>query len=354
MVKIRFLKRNPHDFHAAVKKKVETYFEESQLSHHANKSMIIKSLWIYSAFILFWGLIISNHFQGLNLILLYTGLGILQGLIGFNISHDALHGGYSSSYRLNKWLGYTFDINGESSFVWKITHNGLHHTFTNIHGHDKDIDKAIMLRFSPYDKRYFFHAFQHFYTPILYSLVSLVWVLWSDYVYFYEAFKEKKVDFEDGVAFFGFKLLNLGVILVLPLLLLSAPVWQIIVGFLAMHMVGSLMIALVFQLAHLVEGVEFPIPTQTGEIQEEWAVHEMKTTCNFATESAFLSYFLGGLNFQVEHHLFPYVCHVHYPAISKIVKKTAKEYGVPYHEKSTLFKALKSHFLLLKQFGTEN
>ncbi len=350
---VRFQKKTSNDFHSTVKERVYGYFKENNLSQHANREMVLKSLLHIFLYLATLSLIYSNLFQGVILVLLYSFLGLMTGLMGFNISHDALHGGYSSKRWVNKLLGYTFDYNGESSLVWKETHNGLHHTFTNIKGHDGDIDKSPWIRFHPEDSWSPLNRYQVFYTPILYGLLTISWVYFADYVLFTKAYREKRADLKEACLFYSFKALNVFLMVILPLLILSAPWWQILIGNFMMHFTAGIVIAFIFQLAHVVERVDFPKTDAEGKIGDEWAVHEMKTTANFATNSRFLSYWLGGLNFQVEHHLFPQVCHVHYPAISKIVKETALEYGVPYHEEPSFLSALKSHFKLLNRLGKD-
>lgn len=347
----RFKRRKEDNFQDAVKERVAQWFEANGLSTHANRQMKLKSALHIICYFLAWALILSNQFQGFTLIFLFSIFGLIQGLMGFNISHDAVHGAYSASSKINRRLGYLFDWNGESSLIWRVTHNGLHHTYTNITGHDGDIDKATLLRFSPHDPWRPFNRFQHLYTPILYSLISFPWIFFGDYQWMVQTRKKENISKKDLALFLIFKASNLFLMALLPFLVLSAPISQIVVGLIVMHMSGGFLIAVVFQLAHLVEGVEFPLPSKEGEIDEEWAIHEMKTTSNFATDNFLLSWFLGGLNFQVEHHLFPQVCHIHYPQISKIVRQVAAERGVPYNEHKTFIGALKSHFRLIKKFG---
>lgn len=343
---LRFERKKPGDFHSTVKERVYRYFEENKISQYANGEMYGKALVHILLYALGLGLIYSNQFQGLGLILIYGYLGLMSGLMGFNISHDALHGSFSPKRNINRWVGYTFDYNGESSFIWKETHNVRHHTFTNITGYDGDIDKSPLIRFSPNDQWHPFNRFQPIYTWILYSLVSIPWVYYTDYKVFWSALKSGRATLSDAWVFYSFKVLNLFLLIFLPIMILTAPWWQILLGNLAMHMIGGFVISVIFQLAHVVEAVSFPTPKE-GKIEDEWAVHEMKTTANFATDNHFLSYWLGGLNFQIEHHLFPQVCHVHYPALSRIVKETALEFGVPYHENKTFSKALYSHAKLI-------
>ena len=140
--------------------------------------------------------------------------------------------------------------------------------------------------------------------------------------------------------------------IVVPLLVMDITVWQFLFGFIFMHVAEGLVLGLVFQLAHVVEGTDFPEPSpESGNIEEDWAVHQMQTTANFARKSHLANFLCGGLNFQVEHHLFPNICHVHYREISEIVKATAHEFDLPYHENETFGEALVSHYNTLKLFG---
>lgn len=119
-----------------------------------------------------------------------------------------------------------------------------------------------------------------------------------------------------------------------------------------MHWVAGFTLAVIFQMAHVIEETEHhPFPHGTGTIDNQWAIHQLETTANFGTGNRFLNWYAGGLNFQVEHHLFPNICHIHYKAISKIVKETAQEYGVAYNEKPSLAAAVASHYRLLRKLG---
>lgn len=348
---IRFGKKTEPDFHTTVKARVAAYFKENHLSPHANGGMWAKTCLHVFLYLAGYLAIMSGYFSAPVMIAIYAYLGLITGLIGFNVSHDALHGAYSPKRWVNRLLGYSFDYNGESSYIWKETHNGLHHTFTNITGMDGDIDKSPLIRFSPLDPWKPFNRFQAYYVLPLYGIMTLPWVYYSDYKYFLSALREGKPSTLDLIAFFGFKALNLFLMVILPIALLPYAWWQILLGNLAMHMTAGIAISVVFQLAHLVEGVTFPSPDPEGKLNDEWAVHEMRTTSDFATHNRFLCYWLGGLNFQVEHHLFPHICHVHYPTISKIVKQTALEFNVPYNEHKTLGGAIASHFAHLNRMA---
>lgn len=349
--KISFLPQAKGDFYSTVKEKVDRYFAEKKVAKTGNFSLYLKTALIFLLYFFAYGMIITNGYSGWALLGWYTLLGFAMGLMGFNFSHDVIHGAYFPSAKWNRIFSYVFDFNGESSFVWRVSHNYLHHTYTNMPGHDEDIDKAIIMRFSPTDKLYPHHKYQHLYALPLYAFTTLNWVLYSDYRWFFNEMKKGAIPRNEVILFFLFKFLNLFAFLLLPMIILSAPWWQIVLGFVFMHFAGGTTISLVFQLAHLVEGVEFPIAEEPGKMQQKWAEHELRTTSDFATDSALCSYLLGGLNFQVVHHLFPYVAHVHYPELVKIVRETATEYGIPYHAQPTFWEAVKSHLRTLKRLG---
>lgn len=346
---IKFLKNSPGNFYAVLKERVDRYFKENQLSKYANREMYLKSFLLALMYTVGIAGVYCNLLNATGLILAYAFLGFTKGIIGFNFTHDVMHGAYFSSQKWNRLFSYFFDLNGTSSYTWKISHNLLHHNYTNIAGYDEDIDKAILLRLNPTDPLYPFHRFQHFYAPFLYCLTTVNWVLYSDYVMVWK--DRYKMSKKQLMAFFLFKILNLLLFLVIPLFYLSNPWWQVVLGFFGMQFAGGFTIAIIFQLAHIVEGVEYPEPNQSGEIHEEWAIHEMRTTSNFAIDSHLCAFIVGGLNFQVEHHLFPYICHTHYPQISPILQQTAKEFNLPYHCQPTFKEAIKSHFRVLKKLG---
>lgn len=350
-LKIKFQKGQEGEFFDTVKKRVEEYFKRNGYDRHANLRINIKILILFTLYFALFALIYSNIFQGIQLIFLYSVLGFVTSLICCNFCHDLLHGSYFRSQKLNRILGYIYDINGLSSYMWRITHNMRHHTFTNIPGHDEDIDKAILLRLSPKDELYAFHRYQHIYAFILYFLTSLNWAYYSDWKGLYEESKRMVIPKKDLFLFVFFKAINLAIFLILPMLLLSAPWWQIILGFLCMHFVGGFFSAIIFQLGHVIEHVEYPEPDPEGHIPNRWAIHEMQTTSNFSSGSSFWTWLAGGLNHQIEHHLFPHVCHIHYPSIYKIVEGTAEEFNVPYHNQPSFSSAVKSHFRVLKRLG---
>jgi linoleoyl-CoA desaturase len=234
----------------------------------------------------------------------------------------------------------------------------IHHTYTNIPGHDEDIEVAPgLVRISEEEKVNKLQRYQHFYAFLLYGLASLSWVMRKDYKKFFQ----KQIGQHDNTNhppieyfnLFFYKALYYTLFIILPLYVLDITWWQFIIGFVCMHLAEGLVLGLVFQLAHVVEGMAFPVPDETGNIDEAWAVHQMQTTANFARKSWLANFLCGGLNMQIEHHLFPRICHIHYAAISDIVKKTAIEFRVPYIENPTFLSALRSHYRMLKRLGKE-
>jgi linoleoyl-CoA desaturase len=289
------------------------------------------------------------------------GLAIVMGValagIGFAIAHDALHGAYSSNPRVNTLLGMAFDLMGANGYMWKITHNVIHHTYTNIDGVDEDLTVSPLLRLSPGQPLRGVHRFQHFYGFATYSLSTLFWVFAKDFKYFLARdlgpYKDRKHPLNEWLILIGFKLFYLGWAIILPLIVLTIPWWQFAIGFVTMHLVAGLILGVIFQLAHVVEGPEYPVPDPQGRMEDAWLVHEMATTANFARGNRLLTWYVGGLNHQIEHHLFPRVCSAHYPAISPIVEEVARKHGMPYYQNPTLFAAIRSHHRMLKQLGPE-
>ena len=238
-----------------------------------------------------------------------------------------------------------------------MQHNVLHHTYTNVANMDEDIDDKLLMRFCPHSERKGYHRFQFIYVIFFYSILTLYWVTLKDFVQFIQYRKhknfceEKKSSIRKFVQIILMKAVYFFTILYIPIGIVGLPVGTTIAGFLIMQAIAGFILALVFQLAHTVEGTSHPLPNSEGIIENDWAIHQLQTTANFARKSGWISWYVGGLNFQVEHHLFPYISHVHYPEIANIVKETAEEFGVPYLENQTFAGAVGSHFSFLYQLG---
>lgn len=317
----------------------------------------MKTLFFLLVFFGTYLLIVSGIFSAWIMLGLTAILGMFSAFVGFNICHDAIHGSFSSSKAVNKVLSWVFNLLGASPYVWSITHNAVHHTYTNIPGHDEDIDVAPgLIRISDEEPANRLQRFQHWYAFPLYSLASLSWAFRKDYKKFFQKavghveVKHPKIEyfklfFNKSIYYFLF--------IALPFLLLDVTWWQYLIGFLVLHFAQGLTMGLVFQLAHVVEGTDYPTPDSKGNMEEAWAEHQMRTTANFAGRSGTAAFFLGGLNMQIEHHLFPRVCHIHYRKIAAIVKSTAVEFNIPYIENPTFFAALKSHYCILRKFSRQ-
>ncbi len=276
--------------------------------------------------------------------------------VGMGVMHDAIHGSYSKNPTVNRLLGYTLNMVGASSTVWRIQHNVLHHSYTNIDEHDDDINAPFFLRFSPNAEKNGLHKYQHLYAWFFYGVSTISWVTAKDFIrltrYYNMGFiKSRQIYIKHLVKLIAWKLGYFAVILGLPLLFSPFSAGMIILAYITMHFVTGFIITMVFQTAHIVQEVDFPIADVNGVVEGERMLHQLATTCNFSPNAKYLYWFIGGLNFQIEHHLFPDICHVHYRDIAPIVKATAEEFNVPYYSKPNFFGAVRDHFQMLYLLG---
>jgi len=353
--KVTFNNRTSREFGKTVKQRVDHYFEENGISRHANMQMIVKTILLLSLYLGSYALIISGQFSLTAMWVLTFIMGIGMAGVGFSISHDALHGAYSSNNKVNRVLGFTFDMLGANGYIWKITHNIIHHTYTNIQGHDEDLEVAGFIRLSPHSEHKAIHRVQHILAFFAYSLAMLFWVFIKDYKNFLKPnigpYNNKSHPLSEWIILFVTKGLYYTYILIIPFLLLDITWVHLLIGFTTMHLTAGLIMGVIFQLAHVVEETDHPLPNEENMIDEHWMIHEMVTTNNFARDNKALCWYVGGLNFQIEHHLFPKMCSIHYPAISPIVEQTAREFNIPYNHHGTFFEAVASHYRTLKKFG---
>lgn len=355
---VTFNNKIDKEFSRAVKKRVNAYFEEKGISKHANAAMVIKTITILALYWVPFVLILTAGFSVEVMWLLCLIMGIGFAGIGFSITHDALHGAYSSNPTVNNIVGTMFDLVGANGYIWKITHNIIHHTYTNIHGHDEDLEVAEFIRLSPHSEYKPVHRFQHVLAFPAYSFATIFWVFVKDYWYFFKSplgpYENKKHPTKEWVKLIITKIIVYTLTIVLPLMLLDITWWQYLIGFLTVHLTAGLILGIIFQLAHVVESTTHPLPNEENMIENHWVIHEMLTTNNFARRNKVLCWYVGGLNFQIEHHLFPKICSIHYPDISPIVEETAKEFGVPYNCHETFLEAIASHYRTLKKFGDKD
>ncbi|TDO22870.1 fatty acid desaturase family protein [Pedobacter duraquae] len=355
--KVKFINTAQSAFYATVRKRVDAYFTTNQLSKHANAAMWLKVAFFLGAMLSLYLTILFVPLNQYVLLVLAMVTGMFGAFVGFNVCHDAIHKALSANAQRNKSFSFVFNLIGASPYVWNICHNIVHHTYTNIAGHDEDIDVAPgLIRFSDEEPVNKIQRYQHIYAFGLYSLAMLSWVFRKDYKKFFQEKIGEHVNTHPRIEYFRlffYKSIYYFLFIALPLIVMPITFWQFFIGFMAMQLAQGLVLGLVFQLAHVVEGTEFPLPDAQGSIDEAWAAHQMKTTANFACESKLAAFFCGGLNRQIEHHLFPKICHIHYPAIGKIVRQTALEFELPYIESSTFTGALSSHYRMLKKLGKE-
>ena len=319
--------------------------------------MVVKSVILLGAYVAPFIVILTTNVPVVVFFLLWFTMGVALAGNGMSVMHDANHGAYSARQWVNKMMGMSLNLLGGAAFNWKLQHNILHHSYTNIQGMDEDIDAKTLLRFSPHSPLKKGHRFQVFYAVFLYGILTLYWGLFKDAVQLI-GYSKNGVNSNTPrqnawlfVRISFFKIIYFFTLLILPSLVMGIPFYLVLLGFLLMHFTAGIILSVVFQLAHTVEGTAYPIPDAKGNIETAWAIHQMNTTVNFARRNKILSWYVGGLNFQIEHHLFPGTCHVHYPAIAPIVKETAEEFGVPYMENSSFTEALKSHLRTLRKFG---
>lgn len=353
--KISFKHDGKKEFARDIKQEVNGYFEKHNLSKHANGRMVAKTIILLTTYFGAYGLIISNSVGIWGMAALCFVMGIGMAGIGFSVSHDALHGAYSSNKYINQLLGYTFDLLGANSYIWKITHNIIHHTYTNIYEHDEDLEVAEFIRLSPNAEHKPIHRIQHILAFFAYGFATLFWAFIKDYKYFFQSslgpYEDKSHPTKEWVTLFITKIIYYGYMLVLPYMVLPITWWQLAIGFLIVHFTAGIILGVIFQLAHVVEGTDHPTENEEGNIENAWMIHQLETTSDFAHENKLLCWYIGGLNYQIEHHLFPKICSVHYPEISDIVRSKAEEYGIPYNYHETLGAAISSHYKTLKEFG---
>jgi linoleoyl-CoA desaturase len=355
MLKVTF-DNSDSPFFKTLKNKVDHYFSSKHLDPSGNKALFLKGIIMVVSAVLIYGTLVFFT-PPIWLAVILCGLfGLNLAAIGFNIMHEGGHQSFSKYPWLNKISAYSLNALGGTSYFWKIKHNINHHTYTNIEGMDSDIDVKPFMRLHESQPRYWFHRFQHLYWVILYGLSYIAWVFWDDFKKYVSGkispnSDVKRIALKEHFIFWATKVSYIGVYIILPVIMVG---WvHALVGLLIAMFVCGLAISIVFQLAHVVEGTKFTVAEQdqANRIEQEWAVHQLTTTANFGTHNKVISWLLGGLNFQIEHHLFPRISHVHYPIISQLVRETCEEYNIKYMEYSSMLKAIHSHLFHIRRLG---
>lgn len=344
-------------FRKELNKRVDAYFKSENIATRDNPAMYLKTVIIAAWVISAWTFTLFGPPQIWLKVIGCIVLGFGIAAVGFSVGHDANHGGYSSRKWVNNLLGVTYDLIGVSSYLWKYRHNFLHHTFTNILGHDVEIHGDGLVRMSPYMEHKWYHSFQHIFIWFIYTVIPIYWSIADIYLI---VFKRKYHSHTiptpkplDLLILFGGKLIWLGLFIGLPLAIGYSPI-HVLVGFLITYMTYGVLICLVFMLAHVMDTAEFIQPdSEPEQIDDEWAIFQVRTTVDFAPKNHFLNWYLGGLNYQVIHHLFPHICHIQYPKIAPILAELCDEFGVKYNVCPTLKEALVSNYRWLKYLGTK-
>ena len=357
MKNIRYSKQKL-DFTTDLRNSVNEYFSKNNLQPYGNRKIYVKTIFMALLYFVPFVLMVSGMISSVVPILacwFIMGLG-MSGL-GMVTMHDANHGSFSKNRKVNQFFGNSLYLLGGFPANWRFQHNTLHHGFTNIEGHDEDIAPPGILRFSPHRPLKKIHRYQHIYAWVFYGLMTLSWVTSKD-------FKQLNKYKEMGAKLSGkrksnrlfvdliiSKIIYYSIFLIIPLLTIPVSWYWVIVGFLLMHFTSGLVLSTIFQTAHVVPTSGYPVPDTSGEINSNWTIHQLQTTSDFAPDSILFSWLVGGLNYQVEHHLFPYISHIHYKDISKVVQAKAKEYNLPYHVNKSFALAVWQHIKMMKLLG---
>ena len=343
-----------HPFFDELKAKVDAYFDQTGKNRWGDWKIYLKTGILLSTLVgIYIWLVFFTPGIAVSLVLCSL-LGLTLAGVGFNVMHDGAHGSFSKYEWINNLMGYTLNLMGGDVHLWKAKHNMVHHSFTNIDGLDDDIDIQPVMRINKQQKRKPIHRFQHIYGFIFYALNYIFWVFYFDFLKYFTrkigVTPIKKYTIPQHISFWATKLTYFFTFIALPMY--NIGVLQVIVGFAVVTMVCGTVIAIVFQLAHVVEEAQFPMPEPgKNSMNTEWAVHQIQTTSNFATANGLVHWFTGGLNHQVEHHLFPRISHIHYPALNKIVRETCEKFGITYNEHKTVLQAVRSHVVHLREIG---
>ena len=356
---LRFSRKDSKKFFKTLNQRVNNYFKEKKIKKTGDWKLYLKTLVMFSLLVAPYCLLFILNISLWYKLPMCMLMGIGMAGVGMNVMHDGNHGSFSKYSWVNKLMGSSIYILAGNVFNWKVQHNVLHHTFTNIHGHDEDLEAGRILRFSRHAKWFPHHKFQHIYSVFLYGLLTINWAIFTDFQQM-KRYTSRKLSYlnskRPGLQWIGLiisKIVYFSIWIVVPIIFLNAPWWAIIIGFIAMHYTAGLILSTVFQLAHVIEDADMPKPDKSGTMKNTWAIHQLLTTVNFSTKNSFINWFTGGLNHQIEHHIFPHISHIHYANIGSIVKKTAQEFNLPYNEYLTTKSALFSHFRFLKQMGIQ-
>ena len=355
---VSFPRTDSMKFFKTLNQRVNQYFTDKGIKRTGNAKLWFKTVIMFGIFLSPYFLLLTLDLPGWFQLLLTIIMGVGMAGVGMNVMHDANHGSFSSKSWINRLMGSSIYLLAGNVYNWKVQHNVLHHTYTNVHGHDEDLEAGRILRFSKHTEWRKHHKFQHYYSVLLYGLLTINWAITTDFIQMFRYMKRglSYGKFPSPVANWSklvvSKILYAMIWIIIPMLL-HLVWWKVIIGFFVMHYTAGLILSIVFQLAHVMDEAEMPLPQEDGLMANTWAIHQLKTTVNFARKNKLVNWYTGGLNHQVEHHIFPNISHIHYGKIAKIVRETAAEFGLPYKEYGSMRQAITAHFAYLKYLGAE-
>ena len=357
MTKIKFVSKNSKEieFSKELRKRVRAYFNDEKIATHGGFKMYLKSIVMLALYLIPFIILLTVGLSPWLMLLMVVLMGIGEAGIGMSVMHDAAHGSYSNKSWINKFMATSMFLLGSNTLNWKIQHNINHHSDTNIYNYDPDIDTKSIIRLSDHAPLKKYNQFQQYYTFLLYGMMTF-FKFFTEINILIDHSKKGVLDKlkadprSELIKLILIKIIYLFCIIGLPFFLTDFTIWQILLGFIIMHLVAGIIMSTVFQMAHVVMGIDQPLP-ENGVIHSNRFAHQLQTASDFGKKSGLLSWYIGGLDFQVEHHLFPTISHIHYAAIAPIVEKTAKEFGLKYNSNRTFAIALVSHFKRLKELG---
>src|SRR5262249_5601159 len=333
----------------------EAYLASAHKSPRAGWVLLVKALILVSLVVGSYAAILVIG-KGWILIPLGVVFAVSALLLAINVGHDASHDAVFKSRLLNFILHRAcFLLTGINGYLWRMRHLNSHHLFPNVNGSDTDIDENPVMRLSPNQPWRWHFQFQHIYGPFMYLFAASHTTWWGDFVYLSKKNLANMTDIKhpwyEYILFFLSKLAYVAIVLVIPMLVLEIPWWQVVLGYLFVKCVASLLFVFLLIGTHFSDLADFPVPDEkTGSVGRTWAEHNMATACDWSPHSLLAHFISGGVNAHASHHLFPDVCHTHYPAIAKLIERSAQEFGVPYNRVS-MWGMVRSHFLFLYQLG---
>jgi linoleoyl-CoA desaturase len=341
-------------FPKVLRRRLDRFFADPNLSPKADRTMWVKIAVGLTVLVGAWVALYAFRPGSWKFLALYLLGGLAQTFLLLNIAHDSNHNAISSRPAVNKTLNYVFDLCGISSYMWRILHHRGHHSCINLHEEDDALSGRGIFRFTPHDARAPLHRFQHLYALFVYALFSLDYVFFRDFQCFFfpdhDYLKRTKHPLREYAILFAGKAFYLAYMLVLPVVVLGKSPLLVVGAFLLVHLVVGLSVTLVFQTTHTIDSTYFPL--SRNEFDNS-VYHIFATTADYATENPLVAWLAGGLNHHIVHHLCPFVCHTHYAPLTRIVKETAEEFGIPYRQHPTMTRAIRHHLILLKQLGSE-